>query len=310
MSGKDSPKHLNFSYIALNFVRMIQIKVTTFDNFVLTATEFVPKMPNGKVVLINSALGIKQKFYQDFAEFLCEAGYFVYTYDYRGVGFSRPEKTLKKFQARLQDWGQKDFPAMAEWVRQKHTDKKLYLIGNSYGGNCLGLTKTTQYFESAITVGSQHGYWRLFWKKTQPTLFMLWYILMPTLTRLYGYMPSRLVGLGEDLPKGVALQWALYCRSKNWLFETLPASENFYPEVRLPILAISLEDDAYAPQKAVDKLHFEIYENASIERKHILLQEVQGQKVGHFGFFRKKFLPTFGKMVLAWLDREHLTGNI
>jgi predicted alpha/beta hydrolase len=283
--GKDSPKHLIFSYIGRNFVRMKQFKVTTFDNFALIATEFVPKTPNGKVVLINSALGIKQKFYQDFAEFLCEAGYFVYTYDYRGVGFSRPEKTLKKFQARLQDWGQKDFPAMAEFVRQRHT------------------TKTTQYFASAITVGSQHGYWRLFWKKTQPTLFLLWYILMPTLTRLYGYMPSRLVGLGEDLPKGVALQWALYCRSKNWLFETLPASENFYPEVRLPILAISLEDDAYAPEKAVDKLHFEVYENASIERKHILLQEVQGQKVGHFGFFRKKFLPTFGKMVLEWLEK-------
>jgi predicted alpha/beta hydrolase len=281
---------------------MKQFQVVTKDNFTLTATAYTPQNAHGKVVLLSSALGIKQQFYKDFATFLAENGYFVYTYDYRGIGQSRPER-LQKFQARLQDWGQQDYPAMAEFVRQQHPEKKLYLMGNSYGGNCLGLSEKTSYFTAAVTVGSQHGYWRLFWTKTQPTLFVLWYILMPTLTRLYGYMPSRLIGLGEDLPKGVALQWAKYCTSKNWLFDSLPEAENFYPKVNLPILSISLEDDAYAPPKAVDKLHLEIYENASVERRHILLQEVQGQKVGHFGFFRKKFLPTFGQMVIDWFEK-------
>jgi predicted alpha/beta hydrolase len=35
---------------------------------------------------------------------LTECGYFTLTYDYRGIGNSKPE-SLKGFQANLEDWG-------------------------------------------------------------------------------------------------------------------------------------------------------------------------------------------------------------
>lgn len=282
---------------------MQNIAIQTADNRKLAATTFVPDVPNGKIVLINSALGIKQKFYFDFAEMLCKAGYQVYTYDYRGIGLSKLEGSLKSDPTLWRDWGQKDFTAVANFLKEKHQAQKLFLVGNSYGGNCLGMSQSSQYFSAFITVGSQHGYWRLFWKSKQPTLFLLWYVFIPVLSSLYGYLPSKLLGLGEELPKGVALEWAKVCRNKDWLFPYINESENFYPTIHQPILAISLEDDFYAPPKAVDKLHFEVYQNAKIARRHILLSEVGGQAVGHFGFFRKKFQDHFGKMTLDWLGK-------
>lgn len=282
---------------------MQNIEIQVKENQALIATEFVPSIPNERVILINSALGIKQKFYYDFAEMLCEAGYHVYTYDYSGIGLSKSNKSLKGDTTMWRDWGQRDFTAIANFLKEKHKGQKMFLIGNSYGGNCLGMSQSSQYFSAFVTVGSQHGYWRLFWKNKQPTLFLLWYVLIPVLANLYGYLPSKLLGLGEELPKGVALEWAKVCRNRNWLFPYLEERENFYPTIRQPILAISIEDDFYAPQKAVDKLHFEVYQNAQIDRKHILLNEVGGQAVGHFGFFRKKFQPHFGKLTLEWLAK-------
>ena len=283
---------------------MQTIEIQTADNHKLIATEFIPSQPNQKIILINSALAIKQKFYYDFAEMLCNAGYHVYTYDYRSIGQSKHTKNLKGDKTLWRDWAQKDFTAVANFLKSKHPDQRMYLIGNSYGGNCLGMSQSSTYFSAFITVGAQHGYWRLFWANKQPTLFMLWYVFIPVLSNIYGYLPSKLLGLGEELPKGVALEWAKVCRDKNWLFPYIKESENFYPNITQPILAISLEDDFYAPKKAVDKLHHEIYHNAKIDRKHILLAEVGGGPVGHFGFFRKKFQSYFGKMTLEWLEKH------
>jgi predicted alpha/beta hydrolase len=283
---------------------MKHIEIQTADNQILTATEFAPETPNQKVVLINSALAIKQRFYYDFATMLCKAGYHVYTYDYRSIGLSKRTQSLKGDKTLWRDWAQKDFTAVANFLNERHQGQKMFLIGNSYGGNCLGMSQSSRYFSAFITVGSQHGYWRLFWASKQPTLFLLWYVLIPVLANLYGYLPSKMLGLGEALPKGVALEWAKVCRDKDWLFPYISESENFYPSIYQPILAISVEDDFYAPQKAVDKLHFEIYQNAKIERKHILLAEVGGEAVGHFGFFRKKFQDTFGKITLDWLAKQ------
>ena len=41
-------------------------------------------------VLIVSAMGVPQRFYADFAEWLASQGHAVMSFDYRGVGESRP----------------------------------------------------------------------------------------------------------------------------------------------------------------------------------------------------------------------------
>ena len=44
---------------------------------------------------------------------------------------------------------------------------------------------------------------------------------LPGVTRLHGYFPSSRFGFGEDLPKGVAIEWASWCRNPTYLVGAL-----------------------------------------------------------------------------------------
>ncbi|CAM3221072.1 hypothetical protein EMST110833_02030 [Empedobacter stercoris] len=52
--------------------------------------------------MISSAIGVKQSFYTKFAIYLANKGYLVFTYDYRGIGDSKPNN-LKNFKANFID---------------------------------------------------------------------------------------------------------------------------------------------------------------------------------------------------------------
>jgi predicted alpha/beta hydrolase len=279
---------------------MKTFSVQTPDNYTLTASVFEPKTSNGQAILINAAMAVPQRYYLDFATYLAENGFFVYTYDYRGTGLSR-EGSLKGFEATMTTWATSDYPTMFHFISKQHPEAKISVVGHSFGGNCLGQNAVSQQLDKIVLVGSQHGYFGLFWTNKKPLLFFLWYILMPFLTKTYGYFPSKLIGMGEELPKGVALQWARICRNPHWFFAYLSSDENLYANIKAKMLVISIEDDWYAPKKAVDKLLNDGYKNAQIDRKHILPAEVPAKAIGHFGFFRNKFKDNLWKMVLEYL---------
>jgi predicted alpha/beta hydrolase len=58
---------------------------------------------------------VRCRYYFRFVTFLFKAGFDVVTYDYRGVGESRPA-ALRGFVASLIDWGGLDFEAALQHV--------------------------------------------------------------------------------------------------------------------------------------------------------------------------------------------------
>src|SRR5262249_52982075 len=60
------------------------------DGYALAATVFTPEGPPRGTVLVNSATAVPRRFYAGFAAYLAERGFACLTYDYRGVGGSRP----------------------------------------------------------------------------------------------------------------------------------------------------------------------------------------------------------------------------
>jgi predicted alpha/beta hydrolase len=91
------------------------------DQVRLGATLFEPARPHG-VVIIHGATAVPQRYYQRFATFAAQAtGARVITYDYRGVGRSRPvapASSLRGFDASLHDWAALDAPAVHEHARR------------------------------------------------------------------------------------------------------------------------------------------------------------------------------------------------
>jgi len=60
--------------------------------------------PDRPVVIINAATSVRCRYYFRFAAFLFGEGMDLITYDYRGIGESRPA-TLRGFDAGWIDWG-------------------------------------------------------------------------------------------------------------------------------------------------------------------------------------------------------------
>ena len=80
-------------------MNLVQRTIPATDGFPLAATIY--GMGND-VVVVNAATAVPRQFYEAFAQFVAAHGYTVVTYDYRGIGESRPE-SLRGFAASFSD---------------------------------------------------------------------------------------------------------------------------------------------------------------------------------------------------------------
>lgn len=264
------------------------------DGFALAAT-FYGHYQQAPLVLIAPATGVRRSYYHAFAKFLVERGYNVLTWDWRGVGDSRPA-SLKGFEASLRDWGEWDLEGAILWAGRVFPNAPLIAIGHSFGGLALGLADSNQKLRAIVTVASQSGYWGHWPRPDRYRLAALWYVGMPLLSRVLGYFPASRLGAGEDLPRGVALQWARWARTPDYL-----PHFSGHRRVHAPLLSYSFSDDAFAPRAAVEALHRE-YGNARVTRRYLTPAGLGVKSIGHFSFFRPNALPGVWEDTVKWLD--------
>ncbi len=285
------------------------LRIPARDGFKLAATLFEPHSPKGPdaawqddtLVLINSATAAPRGYYEPFARFLSNRGFAVLTYDYRGMGESRP-RSLRGFDARLHQWGEQDLAGVLDWAVSRVQPRRLLAIGHSVGGQLVGLADNNERIDALMTVASQSGWYKLWPKSEHRRHALRWHVGVPLLSRLFGYVPGRL-GIKEDLPGGVAREWAAWCRSPGFLLEGHEERRAGFERVSRPLLAFSFEDDDFAPRAAVEWLH-RLYSNAQVTHRHFVPATSGLGEVGHFGFFRERFRETLWKEAASWLG-EH-----
>ncbi len=261
------------------------VTLTAADGQTLAASLFEPSDSNGLTLQINSATGVPQRYYGAFAAFLAGRGFTVLTFDYRGIGASRPVATAPA--PRMLDWARHDIPAAAAFLAQRYPALRPCLLGHSFGGQALGLLPQAGQIAAAITIGAQQGYWRHWPPVHQLRLAAIWYIAAPLVVALRGHLPGRLLG-GEDLPRGVALDWARWCRTPHYMSDE--AGRPLQPQnarLRGALRVISFADDiGFGPRRGVDALAA-TYANARIDRQHIAPADWGLRQIGHFGFFKR-----------------------
>jgi predicted alpha/beta hydrolase len=125
---------------------------------------------------------------------------------------------------------------------------------------------------------------------------------IPGVTRLLGYFPSSRFGFGEDLPKGVAIEWASWCRNPTYLVGALRV-ENTYARFSAPLRAYAFSDDPFGPLGAVKKL-LELYPGSPAEVRHLKPADLGVTRIGHFGFFREQFRDSLWREASEWLARH------
>lgn len=268
------------------------------DGYRLAGTLYRPRTPNRRAVLLQAAAGVKQDYYAKFAEYLAARGFAALSFDYRGIGRSRPVK-LRGFKARMRDWAEKDIGGALDYLARASHGARLIGIGHSFGALAFGLVPGNERYVAAMMVGAQSGYWKHWRGRGRAGMWLVSHVVLPAMSRLCGYLPARVFGQGEDLPAGVAREWAGWCRHPGYIVGALGAQEA-YARFTAPIRVVAIADDRYAPPAAVEAF-LGFYPNAprTVEK---VQPEKLGGPIGHFGFFRERFKDTLWKEAADWME--------
>ncbi|MBK1896233.1 alpha/beta hydrolase family protein [Chryseobacterium paridis] len=278
---------------------MKTVEITTDKGYSISANIYeVPESKN--TLIISSATGVKQSYYKKFAEFIAQTGISVITFDYLGIGKSL-KQPLKNLKNNTVDWSKTDLSSVIAYVEKYNPGTKITLLGHSIGGQLIGLSPSSTAAHKIILVAAQSGYWK-FWNGFQKyKLWSYWKAFFPLLIKMFGYLPSKRISGMENLPKNVANQWGSWCLSPNYLFDHIEEQNLFFKNITAPLTSISIENDHFAPRKAVEWLAGK-YENASVKRIHLMAKDFNTNDIGHFGIFRDKFKDNIWPLLLKEID--------
>ena len=246
-------------------------------------------------LILAGATGVQQRFYRRFAEHAAAQGFNVLTVDYRGVGESRPA-SLKGFEMSYLDWAYLDLAAAVDLLGAEPLP--LYWVGHSFGGHAIGLLPNHACISACYSLGSGAG-----WAGWMPwpealKVRLLWRWVLPPLVALKGYMAWSLLGMGDDLPRGVYRDWKRWCAYPRYYFDDprMAHLAEQYAQVRMPCVFATSLDDPWAPPRSRNAF-VKAYCNAPVTRRD--LQPGNGA-IGHMGYFKAQAQPLWDE-ILTWL---------
>ncbi len=269
---------------------------------------FLPeKGPVVAKVLLAPAMGVKRGFYAPFAADLASHGVATMTFDYRGIGGSL-RGDVAQSKATLHEWGELDLAAATRALAALDGDSDVRLqkgqpmlfVGHSVGGQLFGLMRDIP-FRAALFVGSQAGYFGHWSGLPKVGMAALWHVGIPVLTRTLGYLPMKALGQGENIPAGVAREWAAWGRDRRYVgvrSAEIPGSG--YSTWNGHLRAIAISDDPYAPRRAVAALT-SLYSAAWTDVCDATPGALGVRSVGHFGWFGERFRDSLWSDARSWL---------
>ncbi|WP_082079473.1 alpha/beta hydrolase family protein [Cupriavidus basilensis] len=279
-------------------IRHESIRFHAGDGYSLGGSYFPAQYDEKIPILICPATGVKQTFYYAFARWLCEQGYSVFVFDYRGIGASIAEPHIKFSKARIQDWGELDMPAALRWLLERTGANKAHLIGHSAGAQLVGLMPNHGAVCSLAAISASSGYIGNIGWPLRPVAAFLLLFYIPFSARLFGYVPAKWLGWGESLPVGVARQWSRWCRSPGYVENEFGAGvgHHYYQEFQAPITVVSACDDALATRRNIDDW-LRLLPNARKSISVLRPADFGGEPIGHINMFRRSHSDMWPEMI-------------
>ena len=266
--------------------------LTCADGRTLTVRAFEPASRPDRVVLLAPATGVPARFYAAFAGWLATRGYACVTWDWRGSGENSAAPVAETGVSML-DWATLDLPAAIDWAQARY-DRPLIGIGHSFGGQAFGLADRPGAFESLVLFASGHAYWR-HWPVPGRYLFRAAISVLLATTKICGYLPGRSIGLGADLPAGVADQWLRWCLRPDYF-----GRWDGHAALTAPVLSYAFSDDSYAPRTSREALLAK-YGGPKCMRTPSPA-DFGLRRVGHLDFFRRRHAGSLWPAFLGELE--------
>ena len=281
------------------------LKITTADGFALSGQLYGDAAQAKAALLIAPAMGVAQSYYAPFARWLAEHGFVVLSFDYRGMGQSRPTEhrhSLRGFDADIHTWAERDAAAALATLDALLPDTApIHWLGHSLGGQIFGLVPNRDRVARMVTVGTGSGYWLENAAPLKRSVWWLWFFVVPVLLPLAGYFPGKRLKKVGDLPAGVMSQWRRWCLHRDYMMgEGGAALREQYARIRTPILSVSFTDDEFMSERNTESLHG-FYAGAPRTMARIAPADLGVGRIGHFGFFRPQFQATLWPRVHGFL---------
>jgi predicted alpha/beta hydrolase len=284
-------------------------RIPALDGYPLAARLLVPDGEPKAVVQLNGGTAIVKEFYGSFARFLVENGYAVCLWDYRGTGESAPP-SLRDFPARMLDWGTLDMPAVLDFLDDRFPTLPKLVFGHSAGGQQVGFMPNLDKLSGLVCFATSSGYWGFMPPDYRLKTRLFFQGVVPVGHALVGYTAARRLGIMEDLPKGVALEWRNWCSRPDYFFDEQYFGKTV-PTGRFEALPFSVKvfwatDDPISNARSVPAFWRHVRSLHSLDVEALRPAEVGLNTIGHFGFFRKTARETLWPKALAELETMRL----
>lgn len=281
-------------------ISIVESKLEAGRDHPISYTQYIPGERPVKAMLVSSATAVHQTYYKKFANYFAEQQFVVYTFDYSGFGASgNRTEYLKKHKDGVKGWGAVDQKAMVNQIQKDYPELKIVLVSHSIGGQIIGFNPDNTVFEKIVMAASQSGYWKTYDGIDRLRLWLFWYFFIPVFTPVFGYYPGKLIGIVDNLPKSMVMEWRKWGVKKDYFMHFYNDSEYHFDQLRIPLRMYSFTNDSFASKKGVDWLARQ-YKNAVVERIHFD-KNSEGKRPGHFGFFKEEFKSEFWEPILNWL---------
>lgn len=271
--------------VGLQHIQTREVVMEASDGMELAGTLYQPIQAPKASILLSGGTGIPRTYYTGVSAYLADHGYAVLTYDFRGVGGSRPT-SLAGFEATKRDWARLDMSAAFQRLVADFPDIPHYVLGHSVGGQLLALMENPEAIDGVVTYGSGFGYWANIKGSYRYFVAAMWYVGIPLITSLFRYLPAKRLNLGEDLPTGVAADWARWGKRSDYFGDEL-GDEPGFAKVDCPWVALLAEDDNIATESNARPL-YNMYPNANVQVRTLKPQDYDLAELGHMHFFSRR----------------------
>jgi predicted alpha/beta hydrolase len=238
-------------------------------------------------ILMQSAMGVRARFYRAFAENLSAAGINVALMEQRGHGES-PYRPSRSSDFDCADFIYEDIPTAIEYVRKAVPDPSvpLYIAGHSMGGHmaasyaALHPDDIDGLMLFACGLPCPH-----YFPKKEARLIRSLLKLLPFLLFVFGHFPGKRVGFADREFRSFMLDWRRIAKTGNYDFMRVEADiESAAAKFNKPVAVFSIENDTFAPIDAVlavaDK-----FKSAPIAKRRMLAADLKGH-TGHFDWVK------------------------
>lgn len=280
------------------------LQLQAADGYKLAASHFAAA--GDQFIVMAGATAVPRGFYKRFSEFAQARGINVITTDYRGIGDSR-YGSLKGFEMEYADWSRYDLAAAVDYAAARG---KVWLVGHSLGGHAIGQLPQPNELHAAYVCGVGAGWHGWMPRPERYRAWLLWNVIGPVTTRIYGYNPMSKLGMGEDLPIRLYRDWKKWCAHPHYFFDDPEARviTDKFAEVKIPLGAAVTTDDLWA-QPASRDAFFKGYSGTKVDRIDLTPAELGVKQVGHMGYFRAQTGVVLWPRILNWLAQHGLHAN-